>query len=285
MADYTKLFDLAAPAPVKAAKNQGATTGGNYTKILDFGSDLLEKGTSVAMAVGESVGEGLDYIQDKGEQYFEKAKTGVQVASSTPVKTMLQDVFVPKFLLGDIDNSNFSPESIDILKKAAIDKGIKPGETIKLEYEDYNKYGAEISARFVSGKNEDYSTIKDKLINLKPADEVKMTLGDVLVKADENGNLTAIDQYDFNNWVYYGKGKQKNGKYLDLDSDEFEKSGITFLEALKDTLNNSPTDYQMIRNLAFLFGSRDYEGTERDTGRKVTLNLGTLNEQIAMAGN
>ena len=97
MADYTKLFDLAAPT-----KNQGATTGGNYTKILDFGSDLLEKGTSAAMAVGESVGEGLDYIQDKGEQYFEKAKTGVQVASSTPVKTMLQDVFVPKFLLGDI---------------------------------------------------------------------------------------------------------------------------------------------------------------------------------------
>ena len=32
----------------------------------------------------------------------------------------------------------------------------------------------------------------------------------------------------------------------------------------------------MMRNLAFLFGSRDYEGTERDTGRKVEINLGKV---------
>lgn len=267
MADYTKLFDLAAPAAVKAAKS--ATTNFNYSTILDFGE-----------SVGSALGKGVDLIQDVGEKAYE----GLQVASSTPVRTMLKDIFVPKFISGDIDESSFSPESIDILKKAAIDKGIKPGQRIKLDYEDYNKYGAKLSARFVSGSNEDTKDLKSKLINLSPADEVKMTLGEVMVEADENGNLTAVDQYDFNNWAYYGKGKQKDGKYISYSADEFEKLDISFFEALNDTIKNSPSDYQMVRNLAFLFGSRDYEGTERDTGRKVTLNLGTLNQEIAMAG-
>jgi hypothetical protein len=104
MADYTKLFDLTAPT----------STGGNYTKILDFGSDLLEKGTSAATAVGESLGKGLDFVQDVGEKAYE----GVQVASSTPVRTMLEDIFIPKFITGDITESNFSPEAMDVLRKA-----------------------------------------------------------------------------------------------------------------------------------------------------------------------
>lgn len=241
------------------------TSKATFKNILDIGSDVVE-------TVGGAVSSGVDKMQQLGE----KALEGVQIASSTPVRTMLSDVFVPSFLKGDIDESNFSPESVDILKQAAIAKGIKPGQRIKLGYEDYNKFGAELSARFVSGQNEDAQTLKEKLKNLKPADEVKMTLGEVMVEADADGNLVAVDQYDFNNWAFYGKGKQKDGKYLSYSADEFEKSGLTFFEALNDTIKNSPSDYQMVRNLAFLFGSRDYEGTERDTGRQVRLQLGKL---------
>lgn len=282
MADYTKLFDLAAPAAVKAAKNKGATTGGNYTKILDFGSDLLEKGTSAAMAVGESVGKGLDFVQDVGEKAYE----GVQVASSTPVRTMLEDIFVPKFITGDITENNFSPEAMDVLRKAALDKNLKPGKPVALTYEDYNKYGAKISAAFFgSNVADDTASLKEKLKNITPADELKMTLGEILVSVDEDGNITAQDQYDFNSWTHFGKGQDKSGRYPNLSAEEFENSGISFMEAVADTVKNAPSDYQMIRNLAFLFGSRDYEGTERDTGRKVVLNLGKNDQQIAMAGN
>jgi hypothetical protein len=282
MADYTKLFDLAAPAPVKAAKNQGATTGGNYTKILDFVSDLLEKGASAAMAVGESVGKGLDFVQDVGEKAYE----GVQVASSTPVRTMLEDIFVPKFITGDITENNFSPEAMDVLRKAALDKNLKPGKPVALTYSDYNKYGAKISAAFFgSNVADDTASLKEKLKNITPADELKMTLGEILVSVDEDGNITAQDQYDFNSWTHFGKGQDKSGRYPNLSADEFENSGISFMEAVADTVKNAPSDYQMIRNLAFLFGSRDYEGTERDTGRKVVLNLGKNDQQIAMAGN
>jgi hypothetical protein len=66
MADFTEIFDLAAPAAVKAAKGQGFSS--DFSEILDFGSDLLEKGTSAATAVGESLGKGLDFVQDVGEK-------------------------------------------------------------------------------------------------------------------------------------------------------------------------------------------------------------------------
>lgn len=253
-----------------------------WETIKEYSSDLLEKGTSAATAVGESVGKGLDFVQDVGEKAYE----GVQVASSTPVRTMLEDIFVPKFITGDITESNFSPEAMDVLRKAALDKNLKPGKPVKLSYKDYNKYGAKISAAFFgSNVADDTASLKEKLKNITPADELKMTLGEILVSVDEDGNITAQDQYDFNSWTHFGKGQDKSGRYRNLSADEFEKSGISFMEAVADTVKNAPSDYQMIRNLAFLFGSRDYEGTERDTGRKVVLNLGKNDQQIAMAGN
>ena len=53
---------------------------------------------------------------------------------------------------------------------------------------------------------------------------------------------------------------------------------ITFMEALVDTIDNSPTLYQAARNLGFLFGSRDYKDDTRDEGRPVEINLGKIEE-------
>ncbi len=251
------------------------TSKATFKSIFDIGSDVVE-------TVGGAVSSGMDKMQGLGE----KALEGVQIASSTPVRTMLSDVFVPSFITGDITENNFSPEAMDVLRKAALDKNLKPGKPVALTYSDYNKYGAKISAAlFGSNVADDTASLKEKLKNITPADELKMTLGEILVSVDEDGNITAQDQYDFNSWTHFGKGQDKSGRYPNLSAEEFENSGISFMEAVADTVKNAPSDYQMIRNLAFLFGSRDYEGTERDTGRKVVLNLGKNDQQIAMAGN
>ena len=221
--------------------------------------------------VGGFLSRAVEAAQEAGQSVGDTYKA----LSSTPVAMMLDDVFIPA-MGRKITEKNFSPESIEILRKMAVDNKLKPGDSMKIDYGDFNKYGAELSARFVTGTNEDAQTIKQKLANLSPADEVKMTLGEAMIEVDDEGNIKVVDQYDFNSWVYFGKGKQNNGEYLALSADEFEKSDISFDEAVMDTLQNSPSDYQMLRNLAFLFGSRDYEGTERDTGRKVEINLGNL---------
>lgn len=200
---------------------------------------------------------------------------GLKALKSTPIAMMLDDIFVPA-LGRKITEDNFSKESVSILRQMALDNNLKRGDRLKVDYEDFNKYGAKMSARFVSGSNEDTAGILDKLSDLSPADEIKMTLGEVMIVVDQDGNIKVEDQYDFNSWANYGKGKGPDGKYESLSADEFEKSDISFTEALMDTIRNSPSDYQMARNLSFLFGSRDYEDDTRDTGRKVEINLGRL---------
>ena len=216
--------------------------------------------TSLGEAVGSAAG-----LADKG----------LKALASTPIAMMLDDIFVPA-LGRKITEKNFSEEATGILRQMALDNNLKPGDSLKIDYEDFNKYGAKMSARFVSGSNEDTAGLLDKLSDLSPADEIKMTLGEAMIIVDQDGNIKVVDQYDFNSWAYYGEGKGSDGKYKTLSADEFEKSEISFTEALMDTIRNSPSDYQMARNLSFLFGSRDYEDDSRDTGRKVEISLGKV---------
>lgn len=254
--------------------------GGGVVEDAITGAKVVGQRLSQFMSTtptAEQIGDPLGRVQEGVQKVGEKALEGFKILKSTPVATMLDDIFVPA-MGRKITEDNFSPEANQILKQIAIDNNLKAGDTFDIDYNDFNKYGAKISARFISGTNEDAEDIKQKLINLSPADEVKMTLGEAKITVDADGNIKIIDQYDFNNWAYYGKGVQANGKYLELSSDEFEKSDISFTEALMDTIQNSPSDYQMVRNLAFLFGSRDYEDDTRDTGRKVEINLGNIEE-------
>tara|TARA_R100001463_G_scaffold26933_5_gene62693 strand:- start:4173 stop:5021 length:849 start_codon:yes stop_codon:yes gene_type:complete len=251
-----------------------------FTSLKAGGKVVIDKAEDVWDVMSETeipdIPSPISSFQNVSQKGFEKSLEAFKVLKSTPVATMLDDIFLPA-MGRKITEKNFSPESIQILRQMALDNNLKAGDKMKIDYEDFNKYGAELSARFVSGTNEDTKSIKEKLINLKPADEVKMTLGEAMLEVDSEGNIKVIDQYDFNNWAWYGKGKQANGKYLSLSPEEFEGSEeITFTEALMDTIQNAPSDYQMVRNLAFLFGSRDYKDDEKDTGRKVEINLGKI---------
>lgn len=214
----------------------------------------------------------LNLINDAALLAASKTIEGFQIASTTPIKTMLDDIFVPN-MGRDITENHFSEEAVMLLQEMASGIGLKPGDRRSVNYEDYNAYGAQLSARFSSGVNEDVEDLKGKLLDLSPADELKMTLGEATLFMDEAGNVTLEDQYDFNTWAHFGEGKGSDGKYQTYSADEFEDLDITFSQALRDTIANSPSDYQMARNLAFLFGSRDYEDPERDTGRKVRINL------------
>jgi hypothetical protein len=255
-------------------------------KILGQAKDFATEVASTFMTgAKELAGQAKEVAEDAVEaapKVIEQAKEASQTVgksfkamTSTPVTMMLDDIFLPT-LGRKITEKNFSEGAKDILRKIVIDNKLSPGDSLKVDYEDFNKYGAKMSANFFGGINEDTQSFIGRLSDLSPADEVKMTLGEALLKVDKKGNVSVEDQYDFNSWTFFGKGKDSNGKYKNLTSDEFEKSDITFTEALRDTIQNSPSSYQMMRNLAFLFGSRDYEDDTRDTGRKVNIKLGKV---------
>ena len=227
---------------------------------------------------------GVEAATDAAVSAGETVKDTYNILTTTPIKTFMDDVFNSRDpLLGSmnrtITETNFSPESMSVLKQYAKDKGLKAGQSIAIDYNDFNKYGAKMTAKLYSGSNEKWNVVRDKLLNMTPADEVKMTLGEAMLEADNDGNIKVIDRYNFNDWVWFGKGKQEDGKYLSLSAEEFEKGDqITFMEAMIDTINNAPTAYQAARNLGFLFGSRDYKDNTRDEGRPVEINLGNIKD-------
>lgn len=284
-----KLFRAGLEKANKLAAQAGAAVS-NVEIISPELRESLEKRpspTGIASVnipdIPDPLGALQDTAQQVGEAGLDKLKVGVdylQMARTTPVALMIDDIFVPN-LGRKITEDTFSPEALEILRQMALDANLKEGDELAIDYNDFNKYGAELSARLVSGDNEDIEGIKAKLLNLTPADEVKMSLGEAVISVDQEGNIKITDQYDFNNWVWFGKGPDSKGVYPDLSADEFEKAledgEITFTEAMLDSIRNAPSDYQLARNMAFLFGSRDYLDDTRDTGRKVEINLGKIN--------
>lgn len=247
---------------------------GSYT-VIGKAEDYVK---SSEKPVIKFLGAAKDYIKDEVTStvegvkgLYEGARTIGGVASSIPVKTMITDI-LPGFN-SDLTEDYFSDEAVSLLTRMAQDLNLEPGESHTATYNDYNKFGARMSALLYGGVNEDFDGVKEKLLNLTPADEIKMTLGEITITKDEEGNLTVTDQYDFNSWVYFGEGAGPDGKYNNYTTEEYENLDISFMEALSDTITNAPSDYQMVRNLAFLFGNRDYVDDTKDKGRKVVINL------------
>ena len=295
MADRASAVATSASESISSvAQSVGDTVGQVASRAASVGSQVVDSavdmGQQVAGAAFNTINNMDSSIVNPGDvpegtrmtAFGERvgsaavlADKGLKALESTPIAMMLDDIFVPA-LGRKITEGNFSEEATGILRQMALDNNLKPGDSLKVEYEDFNKYGARMSARFVSGSNEDTADLLDKLSDLSPADEIKMTLGEAMISVDQDGNIKVTDQYDFNSWAYYGEGKGSDGRYSSFSADEFEKSDISFTEALMDTIRNSPSDYQMARNLSFLFGSRDYEDDSRDTGRKVEISLGKI---------
>lgn len=264
------------------ARRQASQMPSLFSRVVnDAASKLASGADAVVDSVYELLPDREDVVSDIGStskailEGADLTKDYVKALTSTPILTMIDDIVVPN-RGGKITERDFKSESVNLLREMALSKGLRKGGSVTIKYDDYNDYGAGMSARLTSGSNEDVGGLVSKLADISPADELKMTLGEATISMDEEGNIVATDQYDFNNWIHFGKGTDSKGRYPSLSTEEFEASDISILEAVLDTVQNAPSDYQMVRNLAFLFGSRDYKDDTKDTGRKVEMNLGKL---------
>lgn len=222
--------------------------------------------------------------KDDGKlNWADQIKTFYQASTSVPAKEFLKDIFVPT-KGKQITEENLSPEAVSLLAQMSKDKKVKAGDVFSFSYDDYNKYGAQLSALFQGKGGEDvHKNFVQRLANLSPADELKFTLGETSIKVDKDGIARAVDQYDFNTWADFSAEPDENGVYPTYTPEEFEKLGLSFADAIEKTVRNSPSNYQMIRNIGFLLGSKDYKDNVKDKGRKVEINLGAVVEPTGLA--
>ena len=221
--------------------------------------------------VVEGIGKKVDpnNFATKLGDFATSVGNAVDTATSTPAKLMLQDLLLPDFSKGffTVNENYFSEDEIAALRQLARKKG--EGIIYKGDYKDVtigDVWGANEKSVVTGGL-----TMGDRLYN---------SLGRTKIAKDkETGEYYIVDTYDFNLYVDYTQGpinpKTGRRKGKTYTAEEFENSLSTGEELLK-TLTSDASLFEIAHNVAFLFGSRDYKGTDRDTGRKVRINLGDL---------
>lgn len=264
--------------------NQGDVPEGTRMTALGKGVGSAAEDIYEALPEMDDVVEG---VQDAATAVVDTAKTGYKYFKAVTSPVAMN--FLDDFLLGrartavgidPIPGSNefFSDETITLLKTMIKDRGgLKAGETMSFDKKVYSalskKYGSKI--RVVQTGGSDSEEIIDALANRNPADEVKNILGSFTVSADEEGNLTIEDRFNYNEWKHPVTEKEYNKAEFDkaIEDGEFSRS-----EMVGKSWEVYGSSYGFVRSLGFLFGSQDSGEEGRKDGRLFKLNLGNLKD-------
>ena len=201
-----------------------------------------------------------------------KIKRYSDLASTTAAKLLLQDFRLFDFQKRNytITEKDFKEDELQFLKAMAKQYGA--GLVEKKMYKG-------VTFGDVRGGN--VEKLSD--VELSLADRVYNSLGNFTISKDEKtGEYYVDDVYDWNIYTDYtdesagidpDTGRPKGKVYT---TEQFEAKFPNKMEALLSTWNSSASQFEKIHNTAFLFGSRDYQDSSKDTGVKIRINLGKL---------
>ena len=201
-----------------------------------------------------------------------KINTMGGLAFSTPGRLLIGDIVQPDFFKKNVITINESYLAED--EMGVLQDFVKKHGTGKINYSDYKGAGS-VDVR---GKNS--PTLSD-MSGLSAVERLQKSFGESMIKVID-GDYYLIDQYDFNVFVDYsdtnssGKGKVYNAEAYDK-----KFGGLGVADALSSTMGSDRTLFDKLHNLAFIMGSRDYEGTNRDVGRQVRIKIGPVDNRVA----
>ena len=270
--DFSEGFSTAAEM---AGDYVAAATGKAY-EALPERDDVVEGVQDAATAVADTVNAVADTAKT-GYKYF-------KAVTSPVAMNFLDDLLLgrARTALGvdPIAGSEefFSDETITLLKTMITDRGgLKAGETMDFDKKVYTdlskKYGSKIKVVQTGGS--DSGAIIDALANRNPADEVKNILGSFSVSADEEGNLTIEDRFNYNEWKHPVTQKEYNKAQFDKAIEDGEFSVSEMVGKSWDVYGSS---YGFVRSLGFLLGSQESGEEGRKDGRLFKLNLGNVKD-------
>ena len=265
-----------------------------WQSVVDQASNALESGAEYVADAAEDIYEALpeiddvvEGVQDAATAVADTAKTGYKYFKAVTSPVAMN--FLDDLLLGrarsavGIDpiagtEEFFSDETITLLKTMIKDRGgLKAGGTMSFDKKVYTdlskKYGSKIKVVQTGGS--DSGAIIDALANRNPADEVKNILGSFSVSADEEGNLTIEDRFNYNEWKHPVTKKEYNKAQFDkaVEAGEFSIS-----EMVGKSWEVYGSSYGFVRSLGFLLGSQDTGEEGRKDGRQFKLNLGNVKD-------
>lgn len=259
---------------------EGVTGSLPTVDVSRFKQLASRAGAAVLQGASTAIGAIDDFTQAAGEKVVDvagKAMDVAKIATSKPAQFLLDDIVMSDEVKNatPIDNSWFDDAHIDLLANAAREKLTGDGSSATISYEDWNKAGANVAL----GTGEQSSRVSASELAAgigNPANDLKQMLGAAKVYVDENGDMILEDRYNFN--YYYDPVLER-----EVNAEQWAMFDATARkEAMKSVLfDDKMSFYDKVRNLSFMFGSKDYQGADnpRDEGRQIRVNLGKYNVQ------
>lgn len=223
-----------------------------------------------------AVGETVSNLNQQGQEFAESQKRKIdkyaELSTTTAAKLLLQDFRLFDFQKKNytITEKDFKEDEIQFLKAMAKQYGAG-----LIEKDMYK------GVTFGDVRGGNVEKLSD--VELSLADRVYNSLGNFTISKDEKtGEYFVDDVYDWNIYTDYTDesagidpetGRPKGKVYT---TEQFEAKFPNKMEALLATWNSDASQFEKIHNTAFLFGSRDYQDSSKDTGVKIRINLGKL---------
>ena len=250
----------------------GAVIGSFVGEAIDVavtGATVVAGGVALATIAAY---KGVKGIAEGTIDLAKKINTMGGLAFSTPGRLLIGDIVQPDFFKKNVITINESYLADD--EMSVLQDFVEKHGTGKINYSDYKGAGS-VDVR---GKNS--PTLSD-MSGLSAVERLQKSFGESMIKVID-GDYYLIDQYDFNVFVDYsdtnssGKGKVYNAEAYDK-----KFGGLGVADALSSTMGSDRTLFDKLHNLAFIMGSRDYEGTNRDVGRQVRIKIGPVDNRVA----
>jgi hypothetical protein len=161
-----------------------------------------------------------------------------------------------------LTEENLDPDELSVMQKLY--------EKVGLGKVNYADYGADASIG-LKGKNRNKSNLFE-IMGYGAEDRTQKTFGEgTFVK--EGKDIFFVDQYDHNFYTVFNEGE----KLKLISPEEYEKSGRSVREDLltnyKAYSEDEITMFQLMHNVGFLLGSRDYKGTQKDSSKKIKIKV------------
>ena len=265
------------PAIMDTAQAAGEGLMGSVQSVVDEVSSALPEVSDKAPIQGDvpegtemtSFGQALQTNGERASKWIKAVTSPVGLnflndLAFGKVNTALSNVGITK------GESVLSEGGRQFIRKLVIDKGLLEKGSITIDREIYRELQDGISVNQSGGSSA--SQIVEVLAERNPLSEAKLMLGQFNAYIDENNDIIVEDQFNYNEIMIDG---------VEYKTEQFEKAiedgKFTELEVLLDITQSvfkEGLNYEQIRALGFLLGSRDYIDDSRDEGRSFKLNLG-----------
>ena len=165
----------------------------------------------------------------------------------------------------------FSEDALNLMRQMVLDKGIIDKGSVSIGKEVYGKGGLSVKQTGGASAKE---IVKALAEGSDPINEIKLMLGQFTAKIDDNGDIIVTDQFNYNEIINPIDGKEYTPEQYEQAIKDGKFTEAEVLMNILKPLKDGELNYEMVRALGFVLGSRSYEDEDRRQGRLFKINLG-----------